>query len=156
MMDLLGTLFRPREARHRREAKAFLARLREMPDRDVGLLVAIAAHQRNALRRESGALDDLETFRGLPRKFADGLARAVVQLNAQGRHHDAFGLLVWVHTVRAARARGLADLATAMWSELRRGFPHVAEQREVFREETGFALDIAHARDVPGRFDAER
>lgn len=145
-----------RETRRRREAKAFLARLRGMPDRDVGLLVAIAAHQRNALCREGQALDDLSRLQHLDRRFADNLASAVVQLNRRGQHHDAFGLLVWLHSVRAVQAPGLADLGMAIWTELKRGMPHVAAERETFREETGFALDVSHAGEVPPRLDAER
>lgn len=155
-MEFLKALLRPRAARHRREAAAFLARVREMPDRDVGLLVAIAAHQRNALVQQGHDLGDLERFRRQRPKYPDELARAVVQLNARGQHHDAFGLLVWLHTLRALASGELTDLGTALWSELRRGFPHVAAQRETFREETGFELDISHATEIPARLDAER
>lgn len=155
-MQFLKSLLSPRDTRRRREAEAFLGRLREMSDRDVGLVVAIAAHQRNALRREGQAVDDLSRLQHLDRRFADRLASAVVQLNRRGQHHDAFGLLVWLHSVRAVQAPGLTDLGMAMWTELKRGMPHVAAEREVFREETGFALDISHAGEVPPRLDAER
>lgn len=155
-MRFLKSLLSPHESRRRREAMAFLARLREMPDRDVGLVVAIAAHQRNALIREGQALDDLSRLHLLDRRFADRLASGVVHLNRRGQHHDAFGLLVWLHSVRAVRTPGLVDLGMAIWTELKRGMPHVAAEREAFREETGFELDISHAGEVPPRLDAER
>lgn len=155
-MQFLKSLLSPRETRRRREAAAFLARLREMPDRDIGLLVAIAAHQRNALVREGHALADLSRPQHLGRRLPDTLASAVVQLNRRGQHHDAFGLLVWLHSVRALQAPGLTDLGMAIWTELKRGMPHVAAQREEFRAETGFELDISLAGEVPPGLDAER
>ncbi len=142
--------------RHAREAESFLTHLRGLGDADIGFVLAIAAHQRNKLRDEGVDLMHLADLAARRPMYHHDLAKAVNALSRAKRAHDALGLQVWVHSLRAAMDPAIRPLGDELWTELRRGVGHLPEQRAYFKEITGFDLDISHGGEPPTDFDPGR
>lgn len=135
--------------RYRREAVSFLGHVRRLSDNDIGFVLAIAAHQRNKLKEEGTDLFSLAELAAARPMYHHDLAKAVGALSRAKRAHDALGMHVWVHSLRAAAMPELREIGLDLWRELRRGVPHLAEQRAYFKEQTGFELDITRGGEVP-------
>ncbi|MDA0997142.1 MAG: hypothetical protein O2944_02920 [Proteobacteria bacterium] len=137
------------QARYRREAKAFQGHLARLSDNDVGFVLAIAAHQRNKLQDEGIDLGRIGALVEARPMYHHELAKAVNALGRAKRAHDAIGLQVWVHSLRTVADAELRDYGREIWKELRRGVPHLAEQRTYFRDLSGYDLDISGGGNVP-------
>lgn len=142
--------------RHRREAESFLTHIRQLGDADVGFILAIAAHQRNKLRDQGIDLSRLADLAAARPMYHHELAKAVNALARAKRAHDALGLQVWVHSLRAASDPAIRQVGADIWLELRRGVGHLPEQRAYFKEQTGYELDISHGGEPPVDFDPSR
>jgi hypothetical protein len=93
--------------------------------------VATAADLRNTMPNLGPALLDIEQIRHPDyMMLAFTLSRKIKELQAEGNAHAAAGLMVWLHTARAATDSQLRYLAKDMWAELERGFPFVDEAAE--------------------------
>lgn len=135
-----------------KEMEQHLAHLRSLDNRSMGLVLAIAAHQRNALIRDGVDMRDLTKIaRGAPMYHLD-LAKAVNVLIKNKRQHDALGLQIWMHSFRALLDEGLYPMGLEIWRELERGHPHIARARENVKDETDFELDVTLAGETPAEF----
>ncbi|HKK14670.1 MAG TPA: hypothetical protein VKA14_08420 [Gammaproteobacteria bacterium] len=135
--------------RQRGELEAFVVRLRSMDDRRVGLVVARATDFRHHLESQGHIVSDPIIYLAYNPRFPMALSRMILGLQGDARMQDATALMVWVHTLRAARSLELRDLGRQMWRELSRGFPYVETAAEHFGELTGGRLDIASATEFP-------
>lgn len=154
---MLGNWMRARARRkYVKEMLHHLAHLRSLDNRSMGLVLAIAAHQRNALIKDGVDMRDLsKIIHGAPMYHLD-LAKAVNVLIRNKRQHDALGLQVWMHSLRALLDQELYPFGVEIWQELERGRPHVARARENVKEEAGFDLDITMAGETPPEFLSRR
>lgn len=138
--------------RYRKEAEKHLDHLRGLDNESIGLVLAIAAHQRNALIKEGTEMRDLTALVQEQPMYQHSLSTAVDALNKSGRPHDALGMQVWMHSLRAIADPALMPVADAIWRELARGKRHVAKARELVKSETNFELDINMAQEIPPEF----
>lgn len=138
--------------RHRRDVERVIDHLRSLDDESMGLVLAIAAHHRNALLKDGIDLRDLTEFVKQMPGYLNDMMKAVGVLTKNKRHHDALGLQIWVCSLRCAGDPELQPLGVTLWLELRRGQKHVARARELVSKETGFDLDVTMANDVPSEF----
>lgn len=156
-MNPIGNLMhRWAQKRYRKEARRLLNHLRTLDDESIGLVLAISTHHRNALLNNGFDLRDLGALAREQPMYQHELAKAVNVLAREKRQHDALGLQIWVHSLRAVADRGLHDLGVDVWCELRRGQPHVAKARKLVKKETGFDLDISMANEIPSAFAEAR
>ncbi len=138
--------------RYRKEAEKHLAHLRTLDNESIGLVLAIAAHQRNALINEGTEMRDLTALVQAQPMYQHGVANAVNALIKAKRPHDALGMQVWMHSLRAIADPNLMPLAIGIWRELARGKRHVAKARTLVKGEIGFELDINMAQEIPPEF----
>lgn len=129
-----------------REVQRFIEGLRKMPDRDLGVIVGIAAVVRVNMeahgvlpeglfaREVLSPSDDL----GLYQMRINRIAR---QFAKDGQAADATGAMVWSYSLRCLNVGGLAPLGRELWAELRRGFPHAAEALDEGEERRGAKFD---------------
>lgn len=138
--------------RYRKEAGRLIAHLRSLDDESIGLVLAIAAHHRNALLETGIDLRDLTALARAQPMYQHELAKAVNVLARNKRQHDSLGLQIWVHSLRCTADRELHDLGVQLWRDMKRGQPHVAKARKLVKKETGFDLDIRMANEIPSEF----
>ncbi|MBO6519170.1 MAG: hypothetical protein JJ900_14155 [Rhodospirillales bacterium] len=138
--------------RHRRDVERVIEHLQTLDNESVGLVLAIAAHHRNALLKDGIDLRDLTEFVKQMPGYVGDMMKAVGVLTKNKRHHDALGLQIWVCSLRCAGDPALQERGVALWAELKRGQKHVARARELVSKETGFDLDVTMANDVPVEF----
>ncbi len=138
--------------RYRKEAEKHLAHLRNLDNDSMGLVLAIATHQRNALVNEGTEMRDLTALVRAQPMYQHDVAKAVNALIKAKRPHDALGMQVWMHSLRAIADPNLMPIAAAIWRELARGKRHVAKARALVKSETGFELDINMAQEIPPEF----
>lgn len=141
--------------RYVKEAKELVDHLQELDDESIGLVLAIAVHHRNILISEGAAMRDLTQLVKDAPMYQHDVAKAVGILARKKRLHDALGLQVWVHSLRAVADSSLYTQAVQVWRELKRGQPHVAKARKLVKKETGFELDISMANEMPSEFAEE-
>ena len=147
-----GLLRRWAASRYGKEIDAYVAHLRGLDDEDVAILVAIAAHHRNALKDQGVDLSDMRHIAAEMPMYHYEMAKAANVLTREKRPHDSLGLQVWMHSLRAIADPTLAPAVTDMWRELARGYPHVGAARALVKEEADIDLNIAHATETPGMF----
>ena len=154
---MLGHWMRSRaRKKYTKEAQQVIKHLKSLDNRSMGLVLAIAAHQRNALIKDGVDMRDLsKIIHGAPMYHLD-LSKAVNVLIRNKRQHDALGIQIWMHSLRALLDEELYPLGVEIWQELARGQPHVARARENVKEETDFELDINMAGEVPPEFLTRR
>ena len=140
--------------KYRKEVDAHVAHLRGLDDEAVGIMVAIAAHQRNALKAENVDLSDLKHVATVAPMYHYEMAKAANALTREKRPHDSLGLQVWMHSLRAVADPALVAPVKDMWRELERGYPHVGDARTLVKEEADIDLNIAHATETPTMFQA--
>ncbi|MEX0694885.1 MAG: hypothetical protein WD075_10600 [Rhodospirillales bacterium] len=143
------------QKRYRKEALQMLEHIRKLDNDAMGLVLAIAAHHRNALMREGVDLRHLTALSREAPMCQHELAQAVNVLAKKKRQHDALGLQVWVHSLRGVVHADVYGVGLDIWRELKRGLPHVAKARTLVRKETGFDLNIAMAGEIPAEYAEE-
>jgi hypothetical protein len=129
-----------------KDVARFVDGLRQTGDRDVGVIVGIAAVVRVNMETHGILPDGLFGRRSLAPGRELGLLQ--MRLNHVAREFvkarqaaDASGVLVWSYSLRCLNVPGLAPLGRQMWAELRRGFPHVEEALEEGEERNGKPFD---------------
>ena len=129
-----------------KEVRRFIDGLRRTPDRDLGVIVGIAAVVRINMETH-GVLpeglfhrDPLPSARdlGLFQVRINGIAR---QFTKAGQAADATGAMIWSYSLRCLNVVGLRPLGREMWGELARGFPHAAEALDEGEERIGAKFD---------------
>jgi hypothetical protein len=78
--------------------------------------------------------------------------KMVKKMQQRGRQLDAIGLMVWLHTLRAAMNLELRGLGRKMWRELERGFPFAHESAVSYRNMTGIMLETDYSDLYPEGF----
>ena len=123
-----------------REVEKFVAALQGMGDKDLGAIVAIATVLRinfeshDVLVRDvfgDGALPSVETLG----KYQLEINRLSRQFGKMGLASDAAAAMIWSYTLRCLNVPELRPLGLDMWTELKRGFPHVEEALKAGEEE---------------------
>lgn len=154
---MLGQWMRTRaRKKYTKEASHVINHLRSLDNRSMGLVLAIAIHQRNALIKDGVDMRDLSKItHGAPMYHLD-LSKAANVLIKKKRQHDALGMQIWMHSLRALLDQELYPLGVEIWEELARGQPHVARARETVKQETDFELDVAMAGEIPPEFDPKK
>lgn len=154
---MLGQWMRSRaRKKYSKEAQHVIKHLQSLDNRSMGLVLAITAHQRNALIKDGVDMRDLsKIIHGAPMYHLD-LSKAANVLIRNKRQHDALGIQIWMHSLRALLDQELYPLGVAIWKELARGQPHVARARENVKKETDFELDVNMAGETPPEFLTRR
>lgn len=129
-----------------REVQRFVDGLARMPDRDLGVVVGIAAVVRVNMETHGILPERLFESDGLPspRELGvlqwriNGVARDFTKARQTA---DATGAMIWSYSLRCLNLPVLRPLGRAMWAELRRGFPHVEEALDEGEERLGRKFD---------------
>lgn len=110
----------------REDLERFVESLRGMSDEEIGAVVGMAALVRTALR-QSGLLPE-ESITVTPDSKQATTQLAVLELiqrhQAEQRHAEAVGAMVWLHSLRALSIPEARLLGRQMWGQLERGQSH--------------------------------
>lgn len=125
-----------------KEIEKFNAGLKAMGDKDLGAIVAIATVIR--INFETNNVIPEGVFRDGPLPSVDAIGGYQLQINKVARQFrkigleaDSAGAMVWSYTLRCLNVPELRPLGVEMWSELRRGFPHVKDALRQGEKEKG-------------------
>lgn len=128
------------------EVRRFIDGLRRTADRDLGVIVGIAAVVRVNMENEGVLPEGLFAREALPSAQQLGLLQ--MRLNHVAKQFlrmrqaaDATGVMVWSYSLRCLNVPGLDALGREMWAELTRGFPHVEEALDEGEERNGRRFD---------------
>lgn len=129
-----------------KEVERFTAGLRRLPDRDLGVIIAIAAVVRVNMETHDILPEGLFQTDALPPGHELGLLqyrinRAARDLSKARQAADATGAMIWSYSLRCLNLPELRPLGRAMWGELRRGFPHAEEALDEGEERIGRKFD---------------
>ena len=139
----------------------FVTALKDLGDRDLGAIVAIATVLRinfeshDILARDvfgDGALPSTETLG----RYQLEINRLSRQFRKMDLASDATAAMIWSYTLRCLNVPELRSLGVELWVELKRGFPHVEEALKKGEEEKGepFPERVwAEWKSVPAGFD---
>jgi hypothetical protein len=130
------------------EMSDFVSKLESMDGEDIGFVLAMAAHYRNGLSSGQELMNPI-AFAAINPTAALQLNRAIRDLQKHGRQSEAAGVMIWLHTTRAASSLELRGLGRKMWRELERGFSHVGKGAAIFFNMTGIILDVENANRFP-------
>ena len=128
-----------------KEIGKFNAGLKAMSDEDIGTLIAVATVIRINFETndvipegvfEEGPLPSVEAI-GSYQLRINKVAR---QFRKMGLETDSGGAMVWSYTLRCLNVPELRPLGVEMWSQLRRGFPHVEDALRQGEKEKGEPL----------------
>lgn len=129
-----------------KEVRRFVDGLARMPERDLGVVVGIAAVVRVNMETH-GILpeglfqsDSLPPARelGLLQWRINGVARDFTKARQAA---DATGAMIWSYSLRCLNLPQLRPLGRTLWGELQRGFPHVEEALDEGEERLGRKFD---------------
>ncbi len=135
-----------------KEIEKFNAGLKAMRDEDIGTLLAVATVIR--INFETNDVIPEGVFADGPLPSVDAIGGCQLRINKVARQFrkmgletDSGGAMVWSYTLRCLNVPELRPLGVEMWSELRRGFPHVEDALRQGEKEKGESF--------PGRVWAE-
>ncbi|WP_372603717.1 hypothetical protein [Actibacterium sp.] len=139
---MFAGLFKPAGVkRQQQELAAYADSLKGLTPKEVALTLLLATQIRWQLNevgvdvmRPAAAL---QADRALVKKSEAEVRR----FQKDKKMHDAAGMAVWMHTLRAAQHPALRDDARRMWAELARGMPKVSDWAQELFLETGEALE---------------
>lgn len=124
----------------------FLAGLRGADSSELGMVVAVATHWRRIFEE-----DNVDFLDPIHAKLANPLiAVKINRLIAKVQKENpelASGLMVWLHTLRAANNPEIRIKGRAMWGELRRGFGEAYQGSLDISEILGIKLHIESEAD---------
>jgi hypothetical protein len=125
-----------------RDLQDFVEKLRVMDGSEIGFVMAIALDWRNEFLKDGN--DMLQPFVVLVQSphMRWIIVRTIKQLQQNGGVVGASGLMVWLHTLRAASRLENRRLGRDLWRELERGFSHIEEGAESAWRTYRKALDI--------------
>lgn len=131
------------------EIDNFIKSLRAMDADEVGMVVALATDQRNALESAGHKVSDPVIYNDQEPMFTFHMTRRVQRLQKENRLQEAAALMVWVHTMRAGSWAELRGLGREMWGQLARGFPYIEDQADALEALTGARPDVSDAYKFP-------
>ena len=130
---MFKTLFKSIAIRSgRKELEKLLNGLKGANDREIAMTLAIT-HMHRVNMQDSG-LSILEILNGMPISTHDNvqictvLRQMILDCQSVQRQDLAVGLMVWLHSIRAADMIEMRYLARQMWQELSRGINLAKEQ----------------------------
>lgn len=132
-----------------KELNNYTVGLRGMDGSEIGLIVAVATHQRHLLVAEGFNVMDPINFVSVNPMATYRLSQTIQSLQKERKYQAAAGLMVWVHTLRAATRPELRLLGREMWRELQRGFPYVEESALDAQIVMGLNLNVHDALSFP-------
>ncbi len=125
-----------------KEIEKFNAGLKAMSDEDIGTLIAVATVIR--INFETNDVIPEGVFAEGPLPSVDAIGRYQLRINKVARQFrkmgletDSGGAMVWSYTLRCLNVPELRPLGVEMWSQLRRGFPHVEDALRQGEKEKG-------------------
>ncbi|NTI22280.1 hypothetical protein G6M87_10470 [Rhizobium rhizogenes] len=137
-------------ATQKKELTEFVDRLRAMDGSEIGLVVAIGTDRRHKLKEvlgwdmlEPALLERSEPFAAMQ------LNKLIRQMQVDKKPLVAAGLLIWIHTLRAANSLDLRQQGREMWRQLERGFPHAYASAEGFYDLGGPELNLDNYQIFP-------
>lgn len=125
---LLGVANKRAVKSYIKELQKFVSILKELPPPIIGLVVISATE--NRLHLQNNDVLPLDIFENKNRTSYDN-AQVVVSLRTfetrciAGNPKDAYGVSVWLHSVRGLVSPEMTPFVKEMWAELSRGFPYV-------------------------------
>ena len=125
---LLGVANKRAVKSYIKELQKFVSILKELPPPIIGLVVISATE--NRLHLQNNDVLPLDIFENKNRSSYDN-AQVVVSLRTfetrciTGSPKDAYGVSVWLHSVRGLVSPEMTPFVKEMWAELSRGFPYV-------------------------------
>jgi len=139
---LLGLMQGPAQKSAAKEVTRFIAGLRKTPDRDLGVIVGIAAVIRINMEIHGVIPERIFQTDTLPSAQELGVMQmrineAARQFTKMGQAADATGAMVWSYSLRCLNITELRPLGREMWGELKRGFPHAEEALDEGQERVG-------------------
>ncbi len=125
-----------------KEIEKFNAGLKAMSDEDIGTLIAVATVIR--INFETNDVIPEGVFAEGPLPSVDAIGSYQLRINKVARQFrkmglgtDSGGAMVWSYTLRCLNVPELRPLGVEMWSQLRRGFPHVEDALRQGEKEKG-------------------
>jgi len=116
---------RQEESVERQQIDDFVSRLSILDAQQLGFVMALALYWRNQmLLSDIDLLHPIRSLEEIP-DLKLKLVEQVNQLQRTGEQSFASGLMVWVHTLRAASLPELVSGGRKMWRELQRVFDHI-------------------------------
>jgi hypothetical protein len=132
----------------------FLASLRGADLDQLGMIVAVATHWRNAFKRDGiGLLDPYEAERKNPALLM--ILNRFLKDVQKDNPTFAVGIMVWLHTVRAATIPEIRYKGRMMWGELAKGFPRVEEAGADLSALTGVPLQLEAPALIPAGLEPD-
>jgi predicted amidophosphoribosyltransferase len=109
----------------KKEISSFIDRLKVVDDEEVGELIAIITHQRHSFLKTKGfdLCDPVATILKYPTVVIN-LHNVAKCLSKENYLKSKAGIMVWIHTLRAADNPEMFMKGLDMWCELERGFNH--------------------------------
>lgn len=133
----------------------FLVSIRGTDAHDIGTVMAIATHWRHIFKYHGVNL--LEPIAAEQKQIF--LCREINKLITTSQKNNkpefASGLMVWLHTVRAATTPEIRLKGRMLWGELRRGFPHVEDGALLVHQLTGVSLETDGYSQIPQDLNPE-
>ncbi len=125
-----------------REVEKFVGGFKAMGDRDIGAIVAIATVIRINLETHGVIAEGVFTDGSLPSTETLGVYQLEInklarQFRRMGLASDSAGAMVWSYTLRCLNVPELRPLGNELWTELKRGFPHVEDALKEGEAEKG-------------------
>lgn len=129
-----------------KEVQRFIEGLRRTPDRDLGVIVGIAAVVR--INMENHEIIPVRVFHKdeLPSTRDIGLMQMRInhvakQFLRAKQFADATAAMIWSYSLRCLNVPELRPLGAEMWSVLKQGFDHVEEALDEGEERLGKKFD---------------
>lgn len=139
---LMGALQGPAQKSAAKEVQRFIDGLRNTADRDMGVIVGIAAVIR--INMETHGLLPERIFQSdtLPSSHELGVMQMQINKTAgqfmkMRQAADATGAMIWSYSLRCLNLPELRPLGREMWRELKRGFSHAEEALDEGQERIG-------------------
>lgn len=130
------------------DIERFVSMVKGASAEQVGLVVAMATHYRNALAKEGVDLLRPMEAEELDHFIALKIGKLITAAQ-KGDPANATGWMVWLHTLRAANILEIRFQGRLLWRELSRGFPHVEEAADDLALLLNRRLDIDGYDSVP-------
>jgi hypothetical protein len=134
---------------HDQDIDRFISFLRGADLQEVSMVVAMATHFRNGLSRSGINVLDPVDADAKDHFIASRLSRLITEVQKDNKPYLAVGLMVWLHTLRAATTPEVRLKGRAMWGELRKGFSGAEDAGETLMELLGMPLNVEDPARIP-------
>lgn len=133
----------------------FIASLRGANLDELSVIVALATHWRNTFEKDGIDLLDPVTAEQRSPLIGLQLNRMIKDLQKDNPLF-AVGLMVWLHTIRAASIPEVRYKGRMMWAELSKGFNGAYEAGRDLAQLAGIQLNLSSPELIPEGLEPER